>query len=143
MGAIAQDLHFTPTGKQKQSTLEILEQTDLNKFKDTLAKNLTVAAKKRVGLATALATNPRLLLLDELMAGLTFVEIDEVLGILRRINTEMGVTLIIVEHVMKVVMELCQEILVVSYGKKIATGSPEHIANDPKVIDIYLGEESS
>jgi branched-chain amino acid transport system ATP-binding protein len=142
MGAIARELRFRSTDEQRHEVDRILELTDLKRYTDILARNLTVAAKKRVGLATALATRPRLLLLDELMAGLTYVEIDEALALLRKINGEMGITLIVVEHVMKAVMELCEEIIVISSGEKIATGTPKEIANNRKVVDVYLGEES-
>ncbi len=115
--------------------------TGLQEYRDVNAENLTVSAKKRVGLATALVTKPKLLLLDELMAGLTFVEIDEILELLRKINGEMGITLVVVEHVMKAVMELCERIIVISSGEKIAEGPPQEVANNKKVIDVYLGEE--
>lgn len=75
------------------------------------------------------------------MAGLTFVEIDETLTLLREINAEMGITLIVVEHVMRAVMELCEEILIISSGEKIASGTPQKIENNKRVIDVYLGEE--
>ncbi len=135
-GVLAQKLHFTPTEDQQGEVNEVLELTNLQGHRDVFAKNLTVAGKKRVGLATALATRPKLLLLDELMAGLTFVEIDETLALLRKINGEMGITLVVVEHVMKAVMELCEEILVISSGEKIAAGTPQEIANNRKVIDV-------
>lgn len=142
-GIVAQKLHFSPTVEQRKEVDQMLELTNLEGQRDVLAKNLTVAGKKRVGLATALATKPRLLLLDELMAGLTFVEIDETLGLLRKINGEMGITLVVVEHVMKAVMELCEQILVLSSGEKIAAGTPQEVANNKKVVDVYLGEEIS
>jgi branched-chain amino acid transport system ATP-binding protein len=91
-------------------------------------------------LATALALKPKILLLDEVMAGLTHVEIEEALQLLRKINSEMGITLVIVEHVMKVVMALCEKIVVISFGEKIAEGSPQEITQNRKVIDVYLGE---
>jgi branched-chain amino acid transport system ATP-binding protein len=91
-------------------------------------------------LATALALKPKILLLDEVMAGLTHVEIEEALHLLRIINSEMGITLVIVEHVMKVVMALCEKIVVISFGEKIAEGSPQEITQNRKVIDVYLGE---
>jgi branched-chain amino acid transport system ATP-binding protein len=141
IGALARDLHFKPTQEQHREVDEIIEMTGLKEYRDVMAENLTVSAKKRVGLATALATRARLLLLDELMAGLTFVEIDEMLNLLRRINEEMGITLVVVEHVMRAVMELCEKIVVISSGEKIAEGSPQEIANNKKVVDVYLGEE--
>ncbi len=140
-GAIAHHLHFKPTAAQHEKVENILKMTRVDRFRDTMAKNLTVSAKKHVGLATALATGPKLLLLDECMAGLTFVEIDEMLEILRYINGEMGITLVVVEHVMKVVMELCDRIVVIASGEKIAEGTPGEIVANQRVIDVYLGEK--
>ncbi len=139
MGAMARELHYMPTEEQQHEVEEILRLTHLEKYRDVLGKNLTVAAKKRVGIATALATKPKLLLLDEAMAGLTFVEIDEALQLLRKLNGDMGITLVVVEHVMKAVMELCDKIVVISSGEKIAEGSPREVTENKKVIDVYLG----
>jgi branched-chain amino acid transport system ATP-binding protein len=120
----------------------LLELTGLQRFRDTAARNLTTSYKKRLELATALATRPKLLLLDELMAGLNLVEIEEAMLLLRRINEEMAITLVIVEHVMKAIMGLCHRIIVLHYGEKIAEGSPQEIAGHRRVIDAYLGEEA-
>lgn len=143
IGALARELHFKPTREQHHEVDEIIKMTGLQKYRDVAAENLTVSSKKRVGLAVALATKPKLLLLDELMAGLTFVEIDEMLELLRKINGEMGITLIVVEHVMKAVMELCERIVVISSGEKIAEGIPQEIVANKKVVDVYLGEEAN
>jgi len=140
VGAVAHDMRFRPTAAQRQEVDQILEMTGLAKYRDTMAKHLTVAAKKHVGLAIALAGHPKLLLLDECMAGLTYVEIDEMLQLLRYINSDMGITLVVVEHVMKAIMELCERIVVIASGEKIAEGRPEEIVNNQKVIDVYLGE---
>ncbi|MBF0530185.1 MAG: ABC transporter ATP-binding protein [Deltaproteobacteria bacterium] len=142
MGAVSRKLHYSPSTEQKQETEQILAWTKLDAFRDIKTKHLTVAKKKLVGMATALATRPKLLLLDEVMAGLTFVEIDEVLELLRKINEEKGITLIVVEHVMKVVMELSERIIVIASGEKIAEGPPGEIVRNQKVIDVYLGEEA-
>jgi branched-chain amino acid transport system ATP-binding protein len=142
IGSIARELHFKPTQEQYREVDEIIEMIGLQQYRDMEAKHLTVSAKKRVGLAAALATRPKLLLLDECMAGLTFVEIDEMLTLLRKINEEMGITLVIVEHVMKVVMELCEKIVVIASGEKIAEGTPQEIATNKQVVDVYLGEET-
>ncbi len=142
-GALAHEMHYRPTAKQVQEVEHILELTRLAEQRHTSVKNLTIAAQRQIELATALATKPKLLLLDELMAGLTFVEIDQLLDLLRMINQEMGITLIVVEHVMKVIMTLCQRILVLSYGKIIADGSPQAISTNKTVIEAYLGEEST
>jgi len=120
----------------------MLELTDLQRSRNVLAKNLTTVQKKRLELATVLMTKPKLLLLDELMAGLNLVEIEENLKLLRKINEEMGIALIVVEHVMKAVMDLCERIIVLHYGEKIAEGSPHEIANNEEVIKAYLGEEA-
>ena len=141
IGAVTHGMHFNPTAKQHEMTEKILQMTLLDKFRDNMAKNLTVSAKKRVGLGIAMAGSPKLLLLDECMAGLTNVEIDEMLELLHKINGEMGVTLVVVEHVMKVVMELCQHIVVIASGEKIAEGTPAEVTSNQKVIDVYLGEK--
>jgi branched-chain amino acid transport system ATP-binding protein len=104
------------------------------------AKNLTIADRKRLELARALATRPRLLLLDEVMAGLNPSEIEEIMALLKRINA-LGITLLIIEHVMAAVMRLSHTIVVTANGRKIAEGPPERIARDEAVIQAYLGEE--
>lgn len=142
-GLLAHELHFRPTAGQHERVEYILELTKLTGVRDNLVKNLTIASQRRIVLATALATKPRLLLLDELMAGLTFVEIDETLDELRMINEQMGITLIVVEHVMKAIMQLCQRIIVLNYGKIIAEGTPKEVANTKTVIEAYLGEEET
>jgi len=142
-GILAHELHFRPTPKQIEQVEHILELTKLAAFRDNLVENLTIASQRRIVLATALATGPRLLLLDELMAGLTFVEIDETLDELRMVNEQMGITLIVVEHVMKAIMQLCQRIIVLNYGKIIAEGTPKEVANNKTVIEAYLGEEET
>ena len=142
-GSLAHELHYKPTPKQVEEVERILEWAHLSENRDTTVKNLTLAAQRQIELATALATKPKVLLLDELMAGLTFVEIDLILDLLRMINQEMGVTLIVVEHVMKVIMTLCQRILVLSYGKIIAEGSSQEISTNKTVIEAYLGEEKT
>ena len=142
-GILAHELHFRPTPKQIEQVEHILELTKLAAFRDNLVENLTIASQRRIVLATALATGPRLLLLDELMAGLTFVEIDETLDELRMVNEQMGITLIVVEHVMKAIMQLCQRIIVLNYGQIIAEGTPKEVANNKTVIEAYLGEEET
>jgi ABC-type branched-subunit amino acid transport system ATPase component len=142
-GLLAHHLHFRPTAEQHERVEYILKLTKLAPYRDNLVKNLTIASQRRIVLATALAAGPKLLLLDELMAGLTFVEIDETLEELRNINENMGVTLIVVEHVMKAIMQLCNRIIVLNYGKIIAEGTPKEVANDKTVIEAYLGEEET
>jgi len=142
-GLLAHELHLRPTAEQHERVEYIIELTKLTDFRDNLVKNLTIASQRRIVLATALATKPKLLLLDELMAGLTFVEIDETLDELRMVNEQMGITLIVVEHVMKAIMQLCQRIIVLNYGQIIAEGTPKEVANNKTVIEAYLGEEET
>ena len=141
-GAIARKFSFVLDVDQEREAERVLKLTDLQRFKDVVAKNLTTVLKKRLELATVLMTRPKLLLLDELMAGLNLVEIEETLKLLRKINEEMEIALIVVEHVMKAVMELCERIVVLHYGEKIAEGSPHEVASNGKVIEAYLGEEA-
>jgi len=91
--------------------------------------------------ARALATEPKLLLLDEVMAGLRPTEIDVMVGFLRELNARSGITILLIEHVMRAVMALAAEVVVVSYGEKIAQGTPAEIARHQAVLDVYLGEE--
>ena len=120
---------------------EVLEFVEFPMPMDTLAMNLNTAQLKRLDLARALASKPELLLLDELAAGLTPTELMEAMELIRKIR-ESGVTIIIVEHVMRVIMGICDRIAVLHYGEKIAEGTPAEIAKDEKVTDAYLGGKS-
>ena len=108
----------------------------------SLHQTLTLSGQKRLEVARALATAPDLLLLDEVMAGLTPMEVREMLDTLRRVREEQGVTLLIIEHVMRALMELSDRIVVLHHGQKIAEGTPSAIADDPAVRNAYLGAES-
>ncbi|MDR7543184.1 MAG: ABC transporter ATP-binding protein [Armatimonadota bacterium] len=141
-GLVARRPGFKVAPGQEEEVDGLLALTGLQRLRDVEARNLTTAYKKRLELATALATKPKLLLLDELMAGLNLVEIDESMQLLRRINEEMRITLLIVEHVMRAIMGLCHRIIVLHYGEKIAEGTPQEVAGNRKVIDAYLGEEA-
>jgi ABC-type branched-subunit amino acid transport system ATPase component len=105
----------------------------------TPAKDLTLANQKRVEVARALATDPKLLLLDELMAGLNHTEVAEAMELVARIR-ERGTTIYMIEHVMKAIMNVCDRIMVLHHGEKIAEGKPQEIAASKKVIEVYLGE---
>jgi branched-chain amino acid transport system ATP-binding protein len=104
------------------------------------AKSLTISDRKRLEVARALATRPRLLLLDEVMAGLNPTELVQMLETLKRIRDQ-GVTLLVIEHIMAAIMTISERILVLHHGEKIAEGAPKEVAVDKRVIDAYLGEE--
>jgi len=123
----------------KKISLEFLEFVGLASKKDLLAANLTLEDRKRLELARALATKPRLLLLDEVMAGLNPKEMEDTLKLIRKVHAE-GMTLFVVEHVMKAIMSVSHRVMVLHHGEKIAEGAPNHIVQNQKVIDAYLGQ---
>jgi branched-chain amino acid transport system ATP-binding protein len=134
---------FARTNNRKealQRAEEVVHRVGLGHKKDVLAKNLTIVDRKRLELAKALATQPKLLLLDEILAGLTPSEVDEAVALIREIRAS-GVTIIMIEHVMRAVMALCERVLVISYGEPIAEGTPEEVTKNPQVISAYLGDE--
>lgn len=105
------------------------------------AHSLTLPDRKRLEVARALATKPRLLLLDEVMAGLRPTETDEMVAVFKSLNEETGITILLIEHVMRAVMSLSHHVAVLHHGEKISEGTPEHISQDSAVLDCYLGEE--
>ena len=117
----------------------MLEFVGLGEKANKPAMELRLAERKRLEIARALATRPKLLLLDEVAAGLNEAEIQEMIRLLRQIHTQ-GITLLVVEHVMSLVMDLSYRVVVLNEGKKIADGLPEIVANDQQVINVYLGQ---
>jgi branched-chain amino acid transport system ATP-binding protein len=131
----------TSAGAKKVS-LQVLERLQLAAKRDLPAAALTLPDRKRLEVARALATRPRLLLLDEVMAGLRPTECDQMVAVFKELNRSDGLTLLFIEHVMRAVMALAQHIGVLHHGEVIARGTPEAIVRDPAVLECYLGEET-
>jgi len=137
VGALARE-KSTATARKK--ALEIIDFAGLSAWTHKEAQGLPLPLRKRLELARALATRPKILLLDEVMAGLNPTEVDELIALLKEVNRQ-GVTIFLIEHVMRGVMALSKRVIVISYGVKIAEGSPEEVVKDKQVIEAYLGKE--
>jgi branched-chain amino acid transport system ATP-binding protein len=137
VGAFSRTSH---TSEAREKALEILNFLEFLEYKDAMGHELTTANHKRLELARALATQPRLLLLDEAMAGLNPTEKLHLLDLLRRVRDQ-GITLLVVEHDMKAVMTICERIVLLHRGEKLVEGTPQQVANNPQAIAAYLGEE--
>jgi branched-chain amino acid transport system ATP-binding protein len=124
----------------EEKALQVLEELNFADKKDVRAGNLTIADRKRLEIARALATDPQLLLLDEVMAGLRPSEVDEMVAIIKHLR-DSGITIFVIEHIMRAIMALSDRIVVIQFGKKIAEGTPDQIASDENVIKAYLGED--
>lgn len=134
---------FSKVGSRKEAddiARETLEFCNLTHRSDVLAKSLPIGERKRLEITRALATRPELLLLDETAAGLTPSEVDRAIELIQKIR-ESGVTIIVVEHIMKVIMTISDRIHAINFGQTIAEGTPREVANDARVIEAYLGEE--
>ncbi|HHT65748.1 MAG TPA: ABC transporter ATP-binding protein [Clostridiales bacterium] len=133
-------LHTNKTSEARDLAEGVLRRTGLLARKDILGRNLTIAERKRVEIARALATEPRVLMLDECMAGLNQTEIKDVMNLILDLKAQ-GLTLLVVEHIMEAIMPISDKIVVLDSGKKIAEGPPQEIANNDEVIKAYLGEK--
>jgi branched-chain amino acid transport system ATP-binding protein len=134
-------LHSRDVGKAREQARDLLRHLDLYEQRNRIAATLTLPDRKRLEVARALATQPKLLLLDEVMAGLRPVESDRMVATLRALNRDSGMTIVLIEHVMRAVMALASKVLVLDHGIAIAQGKPEVIVRDPAVVQSYLGAE--
>jgi branched-chain amino acid transport system ATP-binding protein len=136
----------TPARHREEAEIEekavsLLDTMGIRHLADQVVINLPYGAQRRVEMARALATEPRILLLDEPTAGMNPEELVQIMQIIRRVHEEFGMAILLIEHRMKVVMELCETVQTVDFGAVIAEGTPEEIQNNPTVIDAYLGRE--
>lgn len=122
----------------RERAMEVLQFTGLYEKRHVLSKDMGTPDQKRLEMARALATKPEMLFLDENMAGLNPAETEEAIALIRKIN-ESGVTILLIEHIMKAVVSLCENVIVLHHGEKIAEGTPEEVMNDPYVMEVYLG----
>lgn len=133
-------LHTKGSGQASDKARQVVNFVGLGSHADRPAQTLTTAGRKRLELARALATEPSLLLLDEVMAGLTPTESAGIVNLIRQIR-EAGITILVIEHVMKAIMSLSDRVAVLHHGELITVDPPEQVAKDPRVIEAYLGEE--
>jgi len=136
----------TPKRQKEEAEIEalaydLLELVGIRHLADQVVTNLPYGSQRRVELARALAMEPKILFLDEPTAGMNLEELDQMMKIIRQVHEELDLTIFLIEHRMKVVMDLCQIIQTLVFGEVIAEGTPEEIRNNPEVIDAYLGKE--
>ncbi len=144
-GLLGAVLHLPTSRRQERDTIEksyaCLDRVGLTHYADELAGNLPYGAQRRLEIARALATSPQLLLLDEPAAGMNPQETAELDDLIVRFRNEDGLAILLIEHDMKLVMNISDRIVVLEYGKRIACGTPDEIREDPRVIEAYLGED--
>jgi len=139
VGALNTHARVADAKREAECLVELLH---LAPKANALAASLTLPERKRLEVARAMATRPTLLLLDEVMAGLRPTEVDEMVDVFRRINRKTGITILLIEHVMRAVMALAQRVVVLHHGERICEGVPENVVRDPAVLECYLGEEA-
>ena len=135
-------LRTSDTTRARETAHEVLRRLDLFDKRQRDAKFLTLPDRKRLEVARALATAPQLLLLDEVMAGLRPTETDHMVALFRDLNARLGLTILLIEHVMRAVMALSSRLIVLHHGQVIASGTPQEVTRDPAVLECYLGEET-
>lgn len=126
--------------KARSRSAYILKELNISDLSEYMVSELPVAAQKRVVMATAIGSAPKVLLLDEVAAGLNPSEVEDIMASIRYVHDEMGINVMLIEHVMELVMKVTHRVIVLDYGKKIAEGDPQDIAKDKRVIKAYLGE---
>jgi len=131
------------TREARRRASDALRQLDMWELRDRMASALTLPDRKRLEVARALATQPRLLLLDEVMAGLRPTEVDRMVAVFTRLNADHGVTILLIEHVMRAVMALAHRVYVLHHGEIIASGTPQDVVRNPRVLSSYLGEDAA
>ncbi len=124
----------------KAKALELLDLMGISGIKESPISELNTFERKKVELASALATTPKVLLLDELFAGCTKQETDELIDLIARIKMERGITVVVIEHVLQIIRKICDRVVVLDFGEVIESGVPENVYKSPKVIQAYLGE---